>query len=117
MRPLFLVAETPRPYDPRHLDHNRSSLVVSTPTPNARRHRLPQVYFRDYNPEYFAEVRALCGIDDEAYAATFAEPPTAEKFSEGRSGAFLYFSHSSEYMIKVRDFFNGLQINLARRGA
>ena len=53
------------------------------------------------NAELFAEVRALCGIDDAAYAAAFEAPPTAEKFSEGRSGAFLYFSRSGEYIVKT----------------
>ena len=59
------------------------------------------VFFRDYNSALFAEVRALCGVDDADYAAAFEAPPTNERFSEGRSGAFLYFSHGHEYIVKT----------------
>lgn len=56
--------------------------------------------FKDYLPNLFAEVRSICNIDPEEYADSFLHT-TKEKFSEGRSGAFLYFSSNLKYIVKT----------------
>lgn len=56
--------------------------------------------FKDYLPQVFAEVRETCGIDPQEYADAF-QKTTKEKFSEGRSGAFLYFSADQKYIVKT----------------
>lgn len=56
--------------------------------------------FKDYLPKFFAEVREICGIDPNEYAEAFKKT-TKEKFSEGRSGAFLYFSYNQKYIVKT----------------
>lgn len=56
--------------------------------------------FKDYLPQLFAEVRETCGIDPQEYADAF-QKTTKEKFSEGRSGAFLYFSADQKYIVKT----------------
>jgi hypothetical protein len=56
--------------------------------------------FKDYLPHLFAEVRENCQINAEEYAASF-QNITKEKFSEGRSGAFLYFSSDQKYIVKT----------------
>lgn len=56
--------------------------------------------FKDYLPSIFAEVRSICNIDPEEYANSFLQT-TKEKFSEGRSGAFLYFSSNLKYIVKT----------------
>lgn len=56
--------------------------------------------FKDYLPQLFAEVRETCGIDPQEYADSF-QKTTKEKFSEGRSGAFLYFSSDQKYIVKT----------------
>ncbi len=56
--------------------------------------------FKDFLPKVFAEVRAICKIDPTEYAEAFLHT-TQEKFSEGRSGAFLYFSSNLKYIVKT----------------
>jgi hypothetical protein len=62
---------------------------------------VPQdITFVDYLPTIFADVRAICNIDPDEYAHSF-DQTTKEKFSEGRSGAFLYFSSNLKYIVKT----------------
>ena len=45
----------------------------------------------DIAPVYFAKIRSLSGINPQEYAAAF-RGTSNEKFSEGRSGAFMFTS-------------------------
>lgn len=56
--------------------------------------------FKDFLPNLFADVRTLCKINPTEYADSFLQT-TKEKFSEGRSGAFLYFSSDMKYIVKT----------------
>lgn len=56
--------------------------------------------FQDYLSDQFADIRRVCGIDDVEYANSFRNI-TKEKFSEGASGAFLYFSSDERYIVKT----------------
>jgi hypothetical protein len=56
--------------------------------------------FRDYLPQAFHKVRQLSKIDDMDYMDAFTET-TRENFSEGRSGAFLYFSKNERFIVKT----------------
>jgi hypothetical protein len=46
-------------------------------------------------------VRALCGISELAYTEAF-EKVTKAKFSEGRSGAFTFYSSDMSYIVKTQ---------------
>ena len=56
--------------------------------------------FRDFVPHLFYKVRQLSNIADSEYVDAFTET-TRESFSEGRSGAFLYFSKNEKYIVKT----------------
>jgi hypothetical protein len=56
--------------------------------------------FKDFLPHLFADVRQLCKINPTEFADSFLQT-TKEKFSEGRSGAFLYFSSDLRYIVKT----------------
>lgn len=55
--------------------------------------------FKDYSPRLFAQVRALHGINAEDYARSF-ESTCRERFTEGRSGAFLFYSADQKVLVK-----------------
>ena len=55
--------------------------------------------FKDYSPKLFAKIRHMCSINTEEYAYSF-ETTCKEKFSEGRSGAFMFFSSNQYYIAK-----------------
>ncbi len=57
--------------------------------------------FTDYCPRMFSLVRKLCGITEVDYAAAF-ESVKGENFSEGRSGAFTFFSKNGEFLVKTQ---------------
>jgi 1-phosphatidylinositol-4-phosphate 5-kinase len=56
--------------------------------------------FRDFCPKYFAEVRAMHSITAADYARSF-ETTCRERFSEGRSGAFMFYSSDQRYIVKT----------------
>jgi hypothetical protein len=56
--------------------------------------------FTDYKSKYFAEVRDFCGIGPEVYTKAF-ENTANEKFTEGRSGAFMFSSVDSRFIVKT----------------
>lgn len=56
--------------------------------------------FTDYCPKLFATVRELCGISAEMYAKAF-ESTCRETFSEGRSGAFMFYSSDQRFLVKT----------------
>ena len=56
--------------------------------------------FRDYCPQLFARVRSLQGIKAEDYANSF-KTQCKLSFSEGRSGAFLFFSGDERFVCKT----------------
>lgn len=59
-----------------------------------------QFRFKDFCPKLFGKVRELSGIDNESYAKYF-EKTCKEKFSEGRSGAFMFFSSNERFIVKT----------------
>jgi hypothetical protein len=56
--------------------------------------------FKDYCPEFFGEIRNICGINHLEYMESLMNA-TNEKFSEGASGSFLYFSGDHKYIVKT----------------
>lgn len=56
--------------------------------------------FKDFAPRLFAQIRAMHGISPSEYAAAF-ETTCRERFSEGRSGAFLFFSKDQRFIVKT----------------
>ena len=56
--------------------------------------------FKDFCPKLFGKIRELSGINSEEYAKNF-EKTCKEKFSEGRSGAFMFFSSNEKYIVKT----------------
>jgi 1-phosphatidylinositol-4-phosphate 5-kinase len=56
--------------------------------------------FTDYCPKQFAKMRELSGITNDDYLDSF-KSTTMPSFSEGRSGAFLYFSSDRKYIVKT----------------
>ena len=55
--------------------------------------------FKDFSPGYFAKVREMCNITPEEYSRSF-EATCKETFSEGRSGAFMFFSSDQRCIAK-----------------
>lgn len=60
----------------------------------------PPVLFHDYSPLTFERLRNLQGISSDAYLESMSHT-TQERFSEGKSGAFLYFTHDRRYIVKT----------------
>ena len=56
--------------------------------------------FKDFRPTLFAKVREMHQISPEDYAASF-ETTCREKFSEGRSGAFMFYSSDQKCIVKT----------------
>ena len=56
--------------------------------------------FKDFCPSFFKEIRGLCGVDEDEYSSAFTST-TKERFSEGRSGAFMFFSSNQKYVVKT----------------
>jgi hypothetical protein len=56
--------------------------------------------FTDFSSKHFAEVREFCGIDPDTYVKAF-ENTANEKFTEGRSGAFMFSSIDSRFIVKT----------------
>ncbi len=53
----------------------------------------------------------MCGIDAETYAASF-ETTCKERFSEGRSGAFMFFSSDQRCIVKTTTKSESLALHL-----
>jgi 1-phosphatidylinositol-4-phosphate 5-kinase len=58
------------------------------------------VRFQDHHPAAFALIRKSCGLGDMEYVSQ-VERITAEKLSEGKSGAFMFFSKNGRFIIKT----------------
>ena len=56
--------------------------------------------FTDFCPKEFAKIREISDISQESYLNSF-KSTTMPSFSEGRSGAFLYFSSDRKYIVKT----------------
>lgn len=56
--------------------------------------------FRDFEPEAFNEIRRMSGISQDAYVQSFAGK-TRERFSEGKSGSFMYYTGDQLYILKT----------------
>lgn len=56
--------------------------------------------FTDYSPRRFAHLRTLAGVATDSYLTSF-NSTTMPSFSEGKSGAFLYFSSDGKYIVKT----------------
>jgi len=56
--------------------------------------------FRDYEPHIFKQIREQDGISARDYERALEET-RREKFSEGASGAFLYFSGDERFIVKT----------------
>lgn len=58
------------------------------------------VTFRDFEPEAFQEIRKLSGISQASYVQSFTGR-THERFSEGKSGSFLYYTGDQLFILKT----------------
>ncbi|TYZ69199.1 hypothetical protein PybrP1_001757 [[Pythium] brassicae (nom. inval.)] len=58
------------------------------------------VTFRDLEPDAFREIRRLSGISQATYVQSFAGR-THERFSEGKSGSFLYYTGDQLFILKT----------------
>jgi 1-phosphatidylinositol-4-phosphate 5-kinase len=58
------------------------------------------VYFVDYCPNIFKRLRRHYGIKFEDYIKSMSTT-TKERFTEGKSGAFLYFTGDQKYIVKT----------------
>jgi 1-phosphatidylinositol-4-phosphate 5-kinase len=67
---------------------------------NPDTHKRIKIDFRDYCPQLFHKIRTLYGIDTQDYCRSLRQH-TKERFSEGASGAFLYFSKDNRYIVKT----------------
>ncbi|TMW63139.1 hypothetical protein Poli38472_002080 [Pythium oligandrum] len=56
--------------------------------------------FRDFHPSSFQEIRRLSGIANEDYAKSF-RGRAKERFSEGKSGSFLYYTGDQQFILKT----------------
>ncbi|TMW63137.1 hypothetical protein Poli38472_002078 [Pythium oligandrum] len=56
--------------------------------------------FRDFHPSLFQEIRQLSGISNEDYAKSF-RGRAKERFSEGKSGSFLYYTGDQQFILKT----------------
>ena len=63
--------------------------------------------FVDYDAHAFAQLRVRCGLEDSTYLRSFTinsdgvAASMLEKFTEGRSGSFFYFTHDYKYIVKT----------------
>jgi 1-phosphatidylinositol-4-phosphate 5-kinase len=57
-------------------------------------------HFTDYSPRRFQHIRNLSHIDHDDYIDSF-NSTTMPSFSEGKSGAFVYFSSNGKYIVKT----------------
>ena len=80
--------------------------------PTRKRIHLPHSYlvnkvfdFVTYCPSQFAELRSICAQDAGEYLGSFTAPGQSdemvERFTEGRSGSFFYFTHDQKYLVKT----------------
>merc|ERR1711933_256649 len=89
--------------DPR-FDHD-DEMYEQSNEKDTKDHGVP---FKDYAPHVFRYLRQqIYGIPDEEYLLSVSfqneeqRNSVQEKFSEGRSGAFFFFTHDSKYIIKT----------------
>lgn len=64
--------------------------------------------FKDYAPETFAQLRRSQAIEPDSYSTSFrnitshdSDQELLEKFSDGKSGSFFYFSLDSRFIVKT----------------
>lgn len=57
--------------------------------------------FFDYRPHAFAQLRALAGVSASSYLASLSARPTPRTKPGGKSGAFLYTTADSRYLLKT----------------
>jgi len=87
----------------------RQDSDVDDDTADAKGSKKNGIPFKDYAPHCFRYLRQqIYGISDAEYATSVRPPDSAEqsklvqeKFSEGRSGAFFFFTHDNKYIIKT----------------
>lgn len=73
-------------------DHNSGSAIAGRTQPT--------IPFTDYFPARFEDIRRnVCKIDTADFVKSLRKT-TKERFSDGASGAFLYFSEDRRYIIK-----------------
>lgn len=56
--------------------------------------------FMDYCPQIFESIRQHFGISAEDYISSWSTT-TKERLSEGASGAFMFFSHNQQFIVKT----------------
>lgn len=76
------------------------STLMNSMSPFITRRRRDNFLFTDYSPKRFAKLRALSGISIVDYMESF-KSTTMPSFSEGKSGAFIYFSSDYKYIVKT----------------
>lgn len=72
----------------------------ATPGPSKEADGVQAFEFVDYEPHLFARLRELSGITTLDYVQSLSKT-SRERFSEGSSGAFLYFSSCERFIVKT----------------
>jgi 1-phosphatidylinositol-4-phosphate 5-kinase len=81
-------------------DDNLDSHTVQTVKLKKQHNQNETVDFINYAPVCFTKLRHHFGIDNESYIASMSET-AKERFSEGKSAAFLYFTGDKRFVIKT----------------
>lgn len=89
-----------------HMDEHESSGLyaekrrLATTVYNNEYRYYEKLGFTDYAPKIFQNIRAVCGIDNDTYAQSFADT-LLERASEGKSGMLFYFTSDRKYLVKT----------------
>merc|ERR1711871_1203298 len=62
-----------------------------------------QFRFVDHQPKMFWQLREQLGIDHDEFVSSVTAH-ASEKFSEGASGAFMYYSQDNQYIVKTHEW-------------
>ena len=87
---------------------NKTTSTSSTNTPNKTNNKKSSssastrddFTFLDFEPHLFARMRELHGISNDDYITSLSRT-RRERFSEGASGAFLYYSRCDRFIVKT----------------
>lgn len=95
------ILNTKRTRDPTLLDFQETSKITLPKTRVGTNRESKSQYFKDYAPIVFKRIRAMFGVDAADYLLSICgEQELLSQLTEGKSGAFFYFSPDRTYIIK-----------------
>ncbi|KAJ1391768.1 hypothetical protein B484DRAFT_439557, partial [Ochromonadaceae sp. CCMP2298] len=95
---MLLAAQSPQ--SPSSSQSKRGDVELGSRLRHTFKRRKQGFMFTDYSSKEFARIRELAAIFNDDYLRSF-KSTTMPSFSEGRSGAFLYFSSDRKYIVKT----------------